>query len=302
MKTQELLEKWLNNETTPADMEVLNAWPDFELYKKIDIHTKRIETPAHDIAAGIKELKTNSAFNTTKETKIRTLPLLLKIAAIFVLLAISYVFIATLPTNIQAPMATIETVELPDNSKITLQENASVIFKKYGWPFNREVTLEGEAYFEVAKGKTFTVATSKGTVQVLGTKFNVNTKNNNFIVTCYEGLVAVTVNGLTTNVTPGNSFTFGDTPLQHIVYTTKPTWILNESSFADVPLDNVLMEIENQYRVSIKTNNIDVNLRYTGSFTHANLDEALRTVTLPLNLMYSKDSENGIQIYDPKNQ
>ncbi len=76
-------------------------------------------------------------------------------------------------------------VNLPDASKITLQKNTRVGYKKYSWPFNREVTLEGEAFFEVAKGETFTVTTSNGSVKVLGTSFNVNTKNDLLLISCY---------------------------------------------------------------------------------------------------------------------
>ena len=36
METKLALEKWLNNDATPADMQVLNAWPEFDSYKKID--------------------------------------------------------------------------------------------------------------------------------------------------------------------------------------------------------------------------------------------------------------------------
>ena len=54
METKQALEKWLNNEATPADMQVLNAWPDFDSYKKIDAHTKRMVLPEHDITSGIK--------------------------------------------------------------------------------------------------------------------------------------------------------------------------------------------------------------------------------------------------------
>jgi ferric-dicitrate binding protein FerR (iron transport regulator) len=305
MNTKELLEKWLNNEATPLDMEALNAWPYFELYKKIDRHTKDIEVPTHDIISGLKDVKKDPSFRSTatrKKPRLISLPTLFKIAAIFVLFAVSSVFVTAIPTNIQVPMASIETIDLPDSSKVTLQENASIRYKKYGWPFTREVTLAGEAYFEVAKGKTFTVLTSTGTVQVLGTKFNVSTKKNMLIVSCYEGLVAVTTKGTTTEVTPGDSFTFGNATTNNKVYTTKPSWINNESSFVDVSFDTVLMEIENQYKVTIKTNNIDVDLRYTGSFTHRNIDEALRTITLPLNLSFSKDSKNDIQIYKLKKQ
>jgi ferric-dicitrate binding protein FerR (iron transport regulator) len=305
METKQALEKWLNNEATPAEMQVLTAWPEFDSYKKIDTHTKRMVLPEHDITSGIKALRDTPLFNKAqkqKRPKIVTMPMLLKIAAIFVLLAGSTVFVTTLPTNIQAPITSIQTIELPDSSKITLKENARISYKKYGWPFNREVTLEGEAYFEVAKGKTFTVRTPSGNVSVLGTSFNVKTENDILIVSCFEGLVSVNANGINTLVTPGDSFSFAPMLVNNKIYTSKPSWIFNESSFVDIPLDAVLMEIEKHYKVTLTTKNIDVTLRYTGSFTHTNLDQALQTVTLPLNLSFSKDSKNEVQIYDPKKQ
>ena len=304
METKQALEKWLNNEATPAEMQVLNAWPDFDIYKKIDAHTKRMVLPEHDITSGIKALRDTPLFNKPqqKTPKVITMPMLLKIAAIFILLAVSGVFITTLPTNIQAPIADNQTIELPDSSKITLKQNGRISYKKYGWPFNREVSLEGEAYFEVAKGETFTVVTPTGSVSVLGTCFNVKTENDILIVSCFEGLVSVKTNGINTLVTPGDSFSFAPMVVNNKIYTSKPTWIFNESSFVDVPLEAVLMEIEKHYKVTITTKNIDVTLRYTGSFTHTNLDQALQTITLPLNLSFSKDSKNEVQIYDPKKQ
>jgi transmembrane sensor len=305
METKQALEKWLNNEATPAEMQVLNAWPDFDSYKKIDAHTKRMVLPEHDITSGIKALRDTPLFNKPqkqKRPKVVTMPILLKIAAIFVLLVGTTVFVTTLPTNIQAHIASTQTIELPDSSKITLKENARISYKKYGWPFNREVTLEGEAYFEVAKGNTFTVLTPRGSVSVLGTSFNVKTENDILIVSCFEGLVSVNSNGIDTLVTPGDSFSFATMVVNNKIYTSKPSWIFNESSFVDVPLEVVLMEIEKHYKVTLTTKNIDVTLRYTGSFTHTNLDQALQTVTLPLNLSFSKDSKNEVQIYDPKKQ
>lgn len=304
MEAKKALKKWLDNQATPSDMEVLELWPDFDIYKKIDAHTKEILLPEHDIASGIKALNENPLFNKQRQITpaVITMSRLLKIAAVFVLLAISGVYLTTLPTNIQAPITSIQTIELPDSSKITLNENSRVTYKKYGWPFKREVTLDGEAYFEVAKGKTFTVLTPKGTISVLGTSFNVKIENDILIVSCFEGLVSVKANGIDTLVSAGDSFSFSPSLENQKLYTSKPTWIFNESSFVDLPLEVVLLEIEKHYKVTVTTKNIDVTLRYTGSFTHTNLEQALETVTLPLNLYFSKVSENEVQIYNPKKQ
>ena len=304
METKQALEKWLNNEASPEDMQVLNQWPGFDIYKKIDTHTKAMVLPEHDAISGLKALKDTFLYTTPqqKTPKVITMPRLLKIAALLILLVLSSVFVTSLPTNIQAPIATTQTIELPDSSKITLKENGRISYKKYGWPFTREVTLEGEAYFEVAKGKTFTVVTSTANVSVLGTCFNVKTENDLLIVSCFEGLVSVQANGTNTLVAAGDSFSFSPMIVNNKIYTSKPTWIFNESSFVDMPLETVLMEIEKHYKVTITTKNIDVTLRYTGSFTHTNLDQALQTVTLPHNLSFSKDSKNEVQIYNLKKQ
>lgn len=304
MEVKKALKKWLDNQATPSDMEVLELWPDFDIYKKIDAHTKKILLPEHDIASGIIDLNENPLFYKPRQIKpsVITMSGLLKIAAVFVLLAISGVYLTTLPTNIHAPITSIQTIELPDSSKITLKENSRVTYKKYGWPLKREVSLDGEAYFEVAKGKTFTVLTPKGTISVLGTSFNVKMENDILIVSCFEGLVSVKANGIDTLVSAGESFSFSSFLENQKLYTSKPTWIFNESSFVDVPLKVVLLEIEKHYKVTVTTKNIDVTLRYTGSFTHTNLEQALKTVTLPLNLYFSKVSENEVQIYNPKKQ
>ncbi len=79
----------------------------------------------------------------------------------------------------------IKKISLPDNSIISLNQNAEItygnsLFKS----FNREITLKGEAYFEIQKseGAKFTVHTPDYDITVLGTKFNVNTLKNKAVV------------------------------------------------------------------------------------------------------------------------
>ena len=50
----------------------------------------------------------------------------------------------------------------------------------------------------------------------------------------------------------------------------------------------VLAEFERQYDVEIKDTNIDKSQKFTGSFTHNDIEIALKSITLPLQLKYSK--------------
>lgn len=75
---------------------------------------------------------------------------------------------------------------LPDGTKIWLNSSSSLTYPNRFSGRTREVTLDGEAYFEVAGNakKPFIVHTEHSSVKVLGTKFNIDAyRNNNFIAT-----------------------------------------------------------------------------------------------------------------------
>ena len=65
-------------------------------------------------------------------------------------------------------------VILPDQSKVQLNSNSQIDFKSKEWEKNREVMLNGEAFFDVQhNGKPFLVNTQETNIRVLGTSFNV---------------------------------------------------------------------------------------------------------------------------------
>ena len=294
---KDLIDKWLNNEATPADFEDLRTMPEFTSYLKIDKFVKRIEMPDFDVEAGLSELKVK--LNTPKEpVKVLQLSNLLKIAAVLLVLLASFVFINSLPTEIDTKVAEVDVIALPDTSEVTINENSQLSFNKSSWAENREVFLEGEAYFEVAKGKVFDVTTNHGTISVLGTKFNVLSRENTFEVRCYEGLVSVTHNGNTIKLSKGNVAMLSNQTLNiNQVLTSKPTWIYNESSYEDVAILDVLKELERRYNIQLTTKNINVNLHFTGTFSHDDLEAALQTITIPLELSYSIENKNEVTIF-----
>ncbi|MEL6590304.1 MAG: FecR domain-containing protein, partial [Bacteroidota bacterium] len=82
-----------------------------------------------------------------------------------------------------------QTIQLADGSVVKLNANSNL---RYAKDQEREIWLEGEAFFEVSKqnGQSFVVHTNKGDVQVLGTQFNVLEREERFAVTLMEGKVA----------------------------------------------------------------------------------------------------------------
>ena len=291
------MDKWLNGTISANELKQLETYPAFGAYRKIDAYTKRLETPDFDTAAGYQAIKSRLKTVPHTETKVRALPVLLKIAAVLIVLLASYVYINSLPTHIETSIAESKTVVLPDTSEVIVNENSTVSYNENKWEDERVVNLQGEAYFKVAKGETFTVATTRGTVQVLGTQFNVSDTGATFMVECYEGKVSVTHQATQLQLSQGQAAVLQDNLLvRKDVYVNKPVWFGKESSFDNVPIAQVLDDLKDRYEIVLNTQNIDVTLRFTGSFTHTDLDAALQTITIPLGLTYTIENNNTVTI------
>jgi ferric-dicitrate binding protein FerR (iron transport regulator) len=90
-------------------------------------------------------------------------------------------------------------ITLPDHTQVYLRKGSSL---RYGSGFrsdNREVLLEGEAYFEVARDENhpFIVKMEHAHIQVFGTRFNVSAEKGSSVyqTTLVDGEVTFQVNG-----------------------------------------------------------------------------------------------------------
>jgi ferric-dicitrate binding protein FerR (iron transport regulator) len=83
-------------------------------------------------------------------------------------------------TVVKAPAGSISEVKLPDGTKVWLNAGSRLTYKKVFGKHFREVTLLGEAYFDVVKDARhpFIVTTSFMRLKVLGTAFNVRSFTN----------------------------------------------------------------------------------------------------------------------------
>jgi transmembrane sensor len=81
---------------------------------------------------------------------------------------------------------------LPDNSKVTLNRNATLFYSNNYGKNNRDVILKGEGFFQVTKNKElpFKVFVNNSTIEVLGTSFNIKPEDNDVVVSVVTGHVA----------------------------------------------------------------------------------------------------------------
>lgn len=293
------LAKWLNNELSEAELEEFRKSEAFSTYERIARTSARLQAPEFDSEKALNELRAKRASGSSKVIRMRTPGYWLKIAAaVIVLIAVPYFYINSLSEKIQTDYAQRTEVQLPDASEVILNAGSSLSFSEKKWDENRNVRLEGEAYFKVAKGKKFTVQTREGDVTVLGTQFNVVQRGDIFIVRCYEGLVRVDHLDKNIELPAGSSYRFvnGRAEQSDQLLATAPSWIDDESSFQSMPLSYVLSELERQYDIKVITKNVDLQEVFTGTFSNRNMNLALQSISAPLQLEYSING-NKVLLY-----
>ena len=190
------------------------------------------------------------------------------------------------------------TVDLPDRSTVVLNAGSTIQYSKKSFLKDRELNLTGEAFFQVRQGSQFAVHTDGGVVTVLGTKFNVLSREDRFEVSCLEGKVSVEnqhdntilekgkrceVNTATKNLDLGVLATTLDAP----------EWTRGKFVFEDETLKTVVEELERQYNIKVILAPGLEELRYTGLFESGDLEKALSLVTWPLHL---KANVNGTTV------
>lgn len=297
-----ILHKWLNNSATEAEIEELKSSPEHADYLKIAETSSNLEVPTIYASTNFEAI-TPKLVGQAKVKDLNPLKAILKIAALLAVIIASYLYVDSLGTSIRTTIAEKNTFLLPDNSEVSLNSNSSIEYSKNNWSEQRELTLEGEAYFKVTKGNSFSVITPSGVVTVLGTQFNVYSRDNKFHVNCYEGLVSVAYNDTIIKLPAGTKLSIenGLMTSHNQTKKTSPNWITSESSFKNATLQTVLKELEFQYSIIIITKISDVNRRFTGSFTHKNLNLALKSICDPLQLIYTIQDES-VTIYAKNSQ
>lgn len=302
MRKDYLLAKWLNKNITNEELTELKSSSEYATYIKIAEATSKLKIPSFNIDANFKAISSQIKLK-DKVIRLKPMATFLKIAAVIAVLFTVYLFINSLDTTIETKIAEKQYFLLPDDSKVVLNANSTINYNKKDWKKSRELTLNGEAYFNVSKGKKFLVITQLGIVNVLGTQFNVLARDDNFYIKCYEGLVSVSFNDTIIKLSAGKKLKIENGVLikHYKNNTSSPGWIANESSFDNTTLAIVLKEFERQYPIKITTENINVNKRFSGSFTHNNLNLALKSVCDPLNLSFTINGED-VTIYAKDNK
>jgi len=189
------------------------------------------------------------------------------------------------------------TVSLPDGSAVELNAVSKIKYYPLKWKWQRHLYLSGEAFFNVKKGKSFEVISNNGITRVLGTTFNVYSRDNTYRVTCLTGKVNVQTStqqsvvlspGAHAEIQNGKLVVEKDYNTEKVV-----SWKNNRFFFAGATLKEVAGEIERQYGVTITIEPQLQNRRIAINFDKKeNVEEVLEFICKTMQISYVKQSEN----------
>ena len=203
-----------------------------------------------------------------------------------------------------------KSIELPDGSKVVLNANSTLQVAAYwGKDTPREVWLRGEAYFEVQKldipleGAKFIVHTDNLEVEVLGTAFNVNDRQDKAQVVLSTGIVKLKMDqheGKTeVTMKPGEMIEFSRKEKAIRKKTVDPevfsAWKDNKLIFHETPVSEVFQRLKNTYGLEVALKDTTIaNREYTGTFPDPDPEIILKTLAVTFDLEVTRNDNQII--------
>jgi len=203
--------------------------------------------------------------------------------------------------EIKAPAWTRAQFSLPDGTIGWLNSNSSVRYNG-NFSLNRQVILKGEAFFDVFKdkGRPFVVNINEVSVEVLGTRFNIEAYEDerNIEVVLEEGSLVFNANKMnkTFTMVPNDLVSYDKTVQDFSTETVQPqkyvSWTEGRLEFRNDPLDVIFRRLARWYDVDIDLNvNLKDDPRLRATFIDEGIEEVLDLLSRSLPIKYQ--IENG---------
>ncbi|SDL83751.1 FecR family protein [Pedobacter sp. ok626] len=167
---------------------------------------------------------------------------------------------------------------LPDHSKVWLNAESSISYPSVFSGEERNVSLIGEAYFEVAKDKQhpFKVKAGAMEVKVLGTHFNIMSyaEEGQTQVALAEGSVRIDLGNNSRTLIPGQQASIKagsmQISLRNVDIDEVTNWKNGLFQFDNTPLEQVMRQIKRWYSVDVVYQGVKPDLYITGMISRSN--------------------------------
>jgi ferric-dicitrate binding protein FerR (iron transport regulator) len=209
------------------------------------------------------------------------------------------------------PLGMQSSITLSDGTKVILNAGTTLTYPTAFTGKNREVSVSGEAYFDVAHDdeQSFIVIANNINVRVLGTKFNVKAyeEEKNIEVTLEEGSVEVGMNNQEKyiKIPPGQQVLFNKSEQNFLKKQVDLSYYISWKDgmfyFNSMTLEDIARQLERRFNVHIDIACEQLKqIVYTGDFVRQeNLEQILRVITADKRTCY-KIEGNQVQIYNKR--
>lgn len=196
---------------------------------------------------------------------------------------------------------------LPDGTEVWLHGVTTISYPAIFSGSKRQVSLSGEAFFEVAKNpeKPFIVdVLDQLQVNVLGTKFNIMAcpKDENVIVSLNEGMVRLTAPSTSYVMHPGNEATYNKatqllTVQDNADVEYQSVWKSDKLRFENETLGKIAKTFEKWYNVEIEVDEAAASeYSYTFTLQDEPLEEILRLMNSINHIQYTFIDHDKLKI------
>lgn len=290
MEEKYQLAKWLAGEMTESELKAFQKTAEYNTYTQIAHYSDKLKTPPFDEEKMYQNIITTEK-STSKVVSFYQSKWLQIAALLIVFLGLTFVVKSEITFTEYAENTQKTTFNLPDASEIVLNAGSEINYKRWNWNNQRSLELKGEAFFKVAKGKTFDVETALGIVTVVGTQFNIKSRESRMEVSCFEGKVKVQNNNQITYITKGERVIFENNKQTAGTFTALfPTWLENQMHFESENLTAISAEIERQYGFKIAMKNVSLERNFTGTIPSNDLDVAIKIISKTFHLKATKEN------------
>lgn len=193
---------------------------------------------------------------------------------------------------------------LSDGTKISLNCNSTITYAKVFKGNNRDVKLDGEAFFEVAKDKTkpFTVTANGIKTTVLGTKFNIAAYKNlkQISVALVEGKVEVqTAEGRDKLILKPTEMAIFDKKAGSLLRSTGNTSILSSWKDGNIVFngsnfEDIATKLYNTYGIKLIDQTKNLKWNYSGNFQRADYLTIINSICFAKKIKYTQNNQTFI--------
>lgn len=303
----ELIKRYRSGTATPDEIALLDKiWS--EAQTETSITTDHTEEQLQEIQGEMFSAIKNEIQKKehARGKSVSYIPLLYKVAAsILLVMAVAFWWYSSSNRlhEIRTGFGEQRIVMLPDQSKVILNGNSLLRYApNWDESASREVWIEGEGFFSVIHTKNHQKFIVHGVnqlnVEVLGTKFNVNTRHCSSEVMLTEGKVKLELEGADNKqplfLKPGELATVTEKKLfsQSVNKQRYTSWVENKLFFERTPLRDISGLLKDTYGLNVTFSDPSLETReLSGEISAATVDEILYAIGETLDLQVEKDDQ-----------